>query len=114
MVRNFASPNIDRLEAARTLAEELKSVSGKLASWQAGKLGEDFILRRSDWGCFELRVRFGYAVTVFVEQLKRGLANWRRADIDDVFSNLCKVITNTYPLSILLECIGHPPTATAE
>jgi hypothetical protein len=38
MVRNFASPNIDRLEAARTLAEELKSVSGKLASWQAGKL----------------------------------------------------------------------------
>jgi hypothetical protein len=46
--------------------------------------------------------------------LKRGLANWRCADIDDVFSNLCKVITNTYPLSILLECIGHPPTATAE
>jgi hypothetical protein len=32
MVRNFASPNIDRLAAARTLAEELKSVSGKLAS----------------------------------------------------------------------------------
>jgi hypothetical protein len=45
--------------------------------------------------------------------LKRGLANWRRADIDDVFSNLCKVITNTYPFSILFECIGHPPMATA-
>jgi hypothetical protein len=47
--------NIDRLEAARTLAEELKSVSGKLASWQPGNLGEEFILGRSDWGCFELK-----------------------------------------------------------
>ena len=28
----FASQNIDPLEAVRTLAEELKSVSGKLAS----------------------------------------------------------------------------------
>jgi hypothetical protein len=55
MVRNFASQNIDPLEAARTLAEELKSVSGKLASWQAGNLGEEFILGRSDWGCFELK-----------------------------------------------------------
>src|ERR1700683_5199484 len=125
MVRNFASQNIDPLEAARTLAEELKSVSGKLASWQPGNLGEEFILGRSDWGCFELKERdlFGYAVTVFVsleychchlKQLKRGLANWRRADIGDVFSNLCKVITNTYPFCILFECIGHPPMATAE
>jgi hypothetical protein len=65
----FASQNIDPLEAARTLAEELKSVSGKLATWQPGNLGEEFILGRSDWGCFELkeeRDRFGYAVTVFV------------------------------------------------
>jgi hypothetical protein len=40
MVRNFASQNIDPLEAARTLAEELKSVLGqasKLTTWQPGR-----------------------------------------------------------------------------